>query len=198
MCFQSYAVATKEYVYLGKDGYQMLKDSHLLVSISYSSNKTQYSNFHFLFFKVEGEDLPAISNMVVNHFKSISEFKENEQEGFRASIIPLITVNNIVSAFMEETFTEESQGTEDPLPPITFHRAASIVTQMLKFKQKALKSKRRRIKNSPEFRAQISKYEEKAMQLSPKEENRILRIECNEVTLILYFLILNLINFVNI
>lgn len=120
--------------------------------------------------------------MVVNHFKTISELKNHVKESFRNSIIPLMTLNNVVNSFMDTTITEEAQEREDKTKPIPFHRVASIVTQILKLKERALKNKRRQIKTSPEFRAEICKYEEKAMQLSPGCENRITCILDDEVT----------------
>ena len=107
---------------------------------------------------------------------------------FRSSIVPLVFVNRLINNLSEDpTILDQESPLASPsasnLQKLNFYNAAFIVTKVLSHKQKVLSRRQRQIiKQSDKYKSKMREYEEKAMKLEPKLENRIFCIKSEEVT----------------
>lgn len=129
--------------------------------------------------------------MVENHFKTISKLKKDRTlRKFRSSIVPLFLVNKLINVLSEDPNIISEEENASPSPPnskiqkLNFQDAAFIISRVLSHKNKALtKMQRIKIKQSERYQLKMKEYEDEAIKLSPKLENRIICIRDNEVTL---------------
>lgn len=161
---KKYSMATKKYIFLGKDGYKCLRECPLIV---------------------DGDDIPCISNLVANHIKTCTEMKANEEKRFRPSIVPIHKVNKIMEEVIKDPVNEikreDTPVTQRDSPSFSFIGAVSVISRLREFRGKCLNKKQRRLAKMTEaYKAKIATYEIHAMKLAPKIENRIIRIESPE------------------
>lgn len=130
-------------------------------------------------------------NLVENHFKTITKLKSGfVHQKFRSSIVPLFLINQLIHKLSQDpNIMHDRREEEDdpiPTPKLNFHNAAMLISRMLSHKNKILsKIERRRIKQSDDYKKKLKEYEERAMELAPQIENRIVCIRDQEVNRIL-------------
>jgi len=118
---------------------------------------------------------------VINHFKTIADLKNEQISTHRFNIIPRVLIDSIFASFNQNSVVEDENDELD------FMKAAFIVNKLQRFRSKVFdKSQRATIKKSSEFKEKKRGLEEKAMQLSPKCENRIIVIKSEEVLFFIY------------
>lgn len=131
-------------------------------------------------------------NLVENHFKTIGKLKKDRTiQKFRSSIVPLFLVNRLINKLSEdpnilkEEDNDESHGQQQQQQQqqkMNFSDAAMIISRVLSHKNKALsKIQRNKIKQSDSYKQKMREFEENAMQLAPKCENRIVVIRDQQV-----------------
>jgi 5'-nucleotidase len=163
---KKYSLVTKTYLKQGKDGYECLMDCPVLI---------------------DEENIPMLYNLVENHFKAINLLKTKTFEKFRSSLVPLVVVDKLVTKLSEDpsvlsdTDGEERTGPSLWLQKLNFHSTAFLLTKVLSHKKKTLtRMERVKIKQCDKYRNAINEYEEKAVQLAPKVEGRIICIQSKE------------------
>jgi 5'-nucleotidase len=177
---QTYTVITKHYLKLGKDGFDALINCPVVV---------------------DDEDSPILYNIVENHFKQVKQILKEREENkdklsslgrFRASIVPLFTVNKILKQLsVQSGHDKETTNLNDVT--MTFSNAAFLVSKVLSHKNRALtRQERKQIKQSDSYKNEIKVHEEKAIALNPQIEGRIICIKDNQVTLFDYKLFFNI------
>ena len=153
-------------------------------------NKFNCNYFYFINFfsiKIDEENLPVLFNLVENHFKTVEQLQRNRNlNRFRSSIVPLIVVNRLIQKLSDDPniLNEDHEPVSSPIAKLSFSNAAFLISKFLSHKQKVLSRKQRMIiRESCEFKQKIKGYEEKSIALAPSIENRILRIQNEEVSL---------------
>lgn len=164
---KEYAVATKYYLKLGKDGFQCFVDCPVLI---------------------EEENIPVLYNLVENHFKTVAKLKQNRTlQKFRSSLVPLVVVNRLINNLSEDPniLPEDLKSTESPAvnhQKLNFANAAYLISRVLSHKQKILSRKQRmHIKQSEKYKEKMNEYEERSLMLAPQVENRIICIRDQQV-----------------
>ncbi len=138
--------------------------------------------------QVAGEEIGVLPNLVINHFRTIAELKNNQSLSHRFSIIPLVAVNRLLAKISQKAADEEKSNK----PKLNFLETASIITKLQTFRGKVVnKSQRNMLKKSTEYKMEKENLEKVAMELSPKCENRVICITSQEV-LIFFFLLISL------
>lgn len=124
-------------------------------------------------------------NLVENHFKTIAKIRSGQvHQKFRASIVPLFLVNRLIIKLSEDPKIMDDEDDTLAMPKLNFQNAALLISRMISHKNKTLtKMQRRRIKQSEDYKKKLKEYEERAMELAPKIENRIVCIRDQEVLL---------------
>jgi hypothetical protein len=128
------------------------------------------------FIQLEGEDIPTLPNLVLNHFKAIAELKANKQNTFKSSVVSLFLIEQMIAYAAKEQ--KEKNEKENPTvatrPRLSFYSAGSILTKLKALQTQALtKKERKELKESDSFKAQMAQLEKKAMELAPLCEDRI-------------------------
>ena len=154
---------TKYYLFQGKDGFECLVDSPVIV---------------------DHEDIPVLLNLVLNYFKTIKSLKKGKTNRFRGSVIPLIKVINIMNDLKDDpdVVLPPSLVSANDKPKLSFQSAATFVTKVLSTKRRVLtKDEKISIKKSEKFKEKLSQLENRSMKLEPKLENRIICVKDNQV-----------------
>jgi hypothetical protein len=137
------------------------------------------------YIQIDGEDIPALPNLVINHFKAISELKANKPKRFRPSIISLISIEKLLTNvaieqrernkndnLTVEAATEKKDDVNDS--KLSFSSASSIISKLRDLQIQVLDKKQRKLsKESESFKTQVAHFEKKAMDLAPLCEDRI-------------------------
>jgi 5'-nucleotidase len=176
---KEYKLATKAYLKQGKDGFDCLVNTRVLVTYFSLTSKITIKKLSKL--KIDSEDIPVLYNLVENHFQTINKLKSTKRRHrFRSSIVPLFIVNKLLQSLssnpdvINQNANQPKSPSTHPFPKLNFHNAAFIVTRMLSFKDRVLsKQERRIIRQSELFKKQIEEYESESIKLAPRVEGRI-------------------------
>ena len=122
----------------------------------------------------------------MNHFKAISQLKNNELHRFGSSVIPLIAIERLLSDINTndpmmkaiEHIKSSDQTIEESNKPISFLAAGTIVTKLNALHTRVIDKKQRKLlKKSESYRAVVEPLKKKALNMSPSLENRIICFE---------------------
>lgn len=130
--------------------------------------------------------MPITFTLVENHFKTIQSLTENRNLMKRhMSLVPQFMVNNLINSIHEQGLEKEASSDQEGLKNKRpkFKSTAYMISKLMWVKKKTLsKSQRIQIKQSVDYLDKMREYEQKAMELAPQCENRIICIRSKEVS----------------
>ncbi len=136
---------------------------------------------------MDTENIPVLFNLILNYFKTIEKLKTEIDLRFRSSIVPLVIIDSVLNKLSDDIQDAESNSACNT-EKLSFSSTVSLINNLKLFKKKTLSKKQRKtIKQSEKFKQIIGEYENDAIKLEPKVDNRIICILNQEVKIILYF-----------
>ena len=131
-----------------------------------------FKNCHYI---IDEESGPSLFTIVENHFKTIEQIKANQHPTHRPSLVSINKRNRIIQDILKDSHAIKRNN-------ISFHTLAKVVMNTLNDyhtvqHHNLIHKEIVQVKESDEFKERIKRYEEKAMQLKPETENRIVRIQ---------------------
>lgn len=162
-------MATKSFLRLGYDGYEMFKSCKVIV---------------------DEENGPQLITLIENHFKTIQQVRDHTSLLHRPSLVSLAQRNRLLFELSRKpslTISDQQHLNHHHLAHqthhhhhLSFHTAASLITRTLHDYHHVVQNLTHddilHIKESDEYKTKMHEYEEKTMALKPVVEGRITRI----------------------